>query len=295
MAEELIGPPRDGTSQAGRVRAEIAPGYVRLDERSPADLIAFAQGLARYLRWYGPDGEPDGDWSAMFEGLGATPAPGIVSHAEAATFAADPAAFDDPRFATLRRPHMMLLLACIRLLRHGQDAINVIAERHYDHQLRDVLRLAPAPARPERAFVLFDPAPGSAAAEAPAGLRLLAGRDARRRDRVFRLDEPVMVTRARVARLATSFVDREVVDLASVCAAPAHDAATRAATLLGLAYGAPRPGDAPRRRATTVPRRVVDHRTPDGDRAPAELWHGPAAPALVGAARAGRAAAAACQ
>ncbi|MDV3455384.1 baseplate J/gp47 family protein [Sphingomonas sp. HF-S4] len=246
MLEELRGGERDGTSQRGRLRAELAPDYVRLDERSPADMIAFAQAYAEHLLWYDPDGEAgvaDGNWAPMFAGLAANPGEGLVSHAEAAAFAADPGAFLDPRFATLRKPHMMLLLACVRLLRHGQDAINAVADRHYEHQLREVLRLEPAPARPDRAFVLFELAAGIAAAEAPEGLRLLAGRDARRRDRVYRLDDTLVVNRARVAALATSMVDREVVGLAEARHAEPGTPEEKSLALLRLAYGVPRPSD----------------------------------------------------
>jgi Baseplate J-like protein len=246
MLEELRGGERDGTSQRGRLRPELDPGYVRLDERSPADMIAFAQAYAAQLLWYHPAGdgvEADGSWELMFDGLASDPAQGNISHSEAAAFAADPGRFHDEGFAALRRPHMMLLLACVRLLRHGQDAINAVADRHYEHQLRKVLKLDPAPARPDRAFVLFELAPGVAAAAAPAGLRLLAGRDSRRRDRIYRLDEMLVVNRARVAALATSMVDREVVGLAEARHAEPGTPEEKSLALLRLAYGAPRPGD----------------------------------------------------
>jgi hypothetical protein len=246
MLEELRGSERDGTSQRGRLRPELDPGYVRLDERTPADMIAFAQAYAGHLLWYDPAGDAvqaDGSWAPMFDGLASEPAQGLISHAEAAAFAADPARFHDERFAALRRPHMMLLLACVRLLRHGQDAVNAVADRHYEHQLREVLQLDPAPARPDRAFVLFDLAPGVTAAAAPAGLRLLAGRDSRRRDRIYRLDEMLVVNRARVAALATSVVDREVVGLAEARHAEPGTPEEKSLALLRLAYGSPRPGD----------------------------------------------------
>src|SRR4028118_1356895 len=108
-----------------------------------------ARAEAPQLPWYDRAGDAvqaDGSWAPMFEGMASEPAQGIISHAEAAAFAADPGRFRDERFASLRRPHMMLLLACVRLLRHGQDAINALADRHYEHQLRQVLHLAPAPA-----------------------------------------------------------------------------------------------------------------------------------------------------
>lgn len=243
--DELHGPERDGTSQRGRARAELAPGYVRLDERDPADLLAALQYAARRLVWYGPDGAPDGDWTPMFADLSASGGGGRLSHAEAAAFAADPAAFPGARFDPLRRPHMMLLLACVRLLRHGQKAVNAVADRHYDYQLRDLLGLRPAPARPDRAFVLFEPAAGVATAEAPAGLRLLAGRGADRHDRVFRLDQRLLVGHARVAAVATSFVDREVFGLAEARRSDTRTPAEQLGAVLALVYGAPRPGDPP--------------------------------------------------
>ncbi|MBR1218538.1 hypothetical protein JQ557_11095 [Bradyrhizobium sp. U87765 SZCCT0131] len=59
------------TTQAGRQRPALAPGYVGLDERSFAELMAFAPAFGRHVRYIGPDNRPDGDWSEFFLADGA--------------------------------------------------------------------------------------------------------------------------------------------------------------------------------------------------------------------------------
>jgi hypothetical protein len=259
---EARGPQRDGTAQGERPRSELAPGAIGIDERDPADLIRFARRFASQLMWYGPDNKPGGWWATpesdadllpasaddpprggagFFDGIG--PDSGGLSYAEAAAFAANPDAFPDDRYAPLRRPHMALFLTAIRLLRHGQSALNGLVERHLDFQMRDVLGLTAQPAVPDVAHVLFELAPGVAAAEAPAGLRLLAGRDARHRDKVYRLDEAVIVNRAKVAALSSTFVDRQIIELPEARRSITGTPEEEYLFLLSLALGDPNPGD----------------------------------------------------
>ena len=78
MAQETANPPdssadqpllqRDGTSQAARVQPALDPGYVSVDERSPADLLAFARAYAGELNYFDVVDQQlqvDGDWSAF--------------------------------------------------------------------------------------------------------------------------------------------------------------------------------------------------------------------------------------
>ncbi|MGO4711438.1 hypothetical protein [Bradyrhizobium sp. 2TAF24] len=53
-------------THAGRQRPALAPGYVGIDERSFAELVAFAPAFGRHVRYVDPDNRPDGDWSAFF-------------------------------------------------------------------------------------------------------------------------------------------------------------------------------------------------------------------------------------
>ena len=258
--DELRGGQRDGTAQRERARPEVAPGAIGIDERTPAELLRFVRRFAAQLYWYGPDNRPGGWWAdartdgdagipllgepprdgpAFFDGLG----PGGIGWDEVAAFAANPAAFPGDRYAPLRRPHMALLLTAVRLLRHGQRAVNGIVERHFDWQLRDLLGLVPKPPQPDRAFVLFELAPNIAAAEVADGLRLLGGRDSRRRDRIYAIEDGLTVNRARVAQLRSTFVDRDVIGLADARRAITDTPEKQLLFLLAIAYGDPAPGD----------------------------------------------------
>jgi hypothetical protein len=241
-------------------------GALGIDERTSAELIAFARRFASQLLWYDGGNQPAGWWAspepgdetiglpdeppragpAFFDGVGPAAAAGlpVLGYDEVAAFLADPAAHTDERYSELRRPHMALFLSAVRLIRHGQRALNALTERHLDYHLMDVLRLRPRSSEPDQAFVLFELAAGVRAAEAPEGLRLLAGRDSRHRDRVYRLDTPVVLNRAQVARIASTFVDREIVSLAGVRREITGTPEEQFLFLVSLALGYPKPGDA---------------------------------------------------
>src|SRR2546423_1561444 len=54
------------TTQSGRRRAALEPGYVKIDERSFPELLAIAPRFAKYVRYVDLDDAPDGDWSDFF-------------------------------------------------------------------------------------------------------------------------------------------------------------------------------------------------------------------------------------
>jgi len=53
--------------QDRRAPAALAPGYAKLDERGPTELLAEAAHFARHVRYFDPSGEENGDWSHMLE------------------------------------------------------------------------------------------------------------------------------------------------------------------------------------------------------------------------------------
>jgi hypothetical protein len=75
---------RSGTPQAERLLSALNPAYISVDERSPADLILFAQRFSSYLKYYTRDNVNVGnaDWlpffssdvSAVLAGLSRLPA-----------------------------------------------------------------------------------------------------------------------------------------------------------------------------------------------------------------------------
>lgn len=58
---------RQGTQQSERLLQALIPGNLRLDDRSMADLLAFAGEFAKHVRYWGADNTPGGDWSAFWE------------------------------------------------------------------------------------------------------------------------------------------------------------------------------------------------------------------------------------
>ena len=63
---------RGGTNQAARSRRELDPSFVRVDERTQADLIEFARRFSRHVRYYDSLNRYDGsnpaesDWYPFF-------------------------------------------------------------------------------------------------------------------------------------------------------------------------------------------------------------------------------------
>ncbi|WDE09533.1 hypothetical protein [Thalassomonas haliotis] len=58
---------RDGTSQQQRWLKQLHPRYARIDDRSMADLLNFANLYSRELQYYDNQDQSDGDWHAFFD------------------------------------------------------------------------------------------------------------------------------------------------------------------------------------------------------------------------------------
>ncbi len=58
---------RNGTSQADRLLKELMPKYIKIDERSIADIISFAHDYAKLVNYYNSDNKKEGDWQPFFE------------------------------------------------------------------------------------------------------------------------------------------------------------------------------------------------------------------------------------
>jgi hypothetical protein len=95
---------RDGTSQGSREQAALAPEYVRVDERSYKDLLAFAQAYAKELRYYNAENQPMGDWRAFLP--------------------------DDPALASRITPTIAMPIAPGMVLLHGENPRIVVEPLH---------------------------------------------------------------------------------------------------------------------------------------------------------------------
>ena len=227
---------RDGTSQAGRVQPALDPGYVAVDERSAQDLLVFAQAYAKELRYHDAQGQPDGDWSGF---LGQSPLDlqGLAALVEEA---AQPTQGGG---RWIDRPHLALFLAFLRLLQIPRDLMNTLTRRHLAFYYEQVLRMSRKPAVADRVHVLLGLAAGVDRARLPQGTLLRAGKDSLGRDRIYRTDRELVVSRAKIARLSTAYAQKTIVGLRE--AREQHTGTREEAFLrmLEIALGDPRPGD----------------------------------------------------
>src|SRR4051794_8904753 len=151
---------RDGTSQAARASAALDPAGLGIEERGTRELLALARAHAAQLLYYDAENRPAGRWDGFLDGL---------RDEDILAFLERPEDFPEAAYPALRRPHLVLFLVWLRLLGLSRDALNGLTARHLDFHLQEVLRLAPHPAEPDRAFLLLSPAAGLRAVEVPAG------------------------------------------------------------------------------------------------------------------------------
>ena len=207
---------RDGSSQSARTSAALDPDYVAIDERSPADLLAFAREYAKELVYYDSADRPSGDWSGFFDA-------GVGLHGP--------------------RPHFALLQTFIELLGNAQRDMNGITRRHLDFYYRTILGMTTRPAAPDRVDVLLEPSAGAELVHVPAGSLLDAGKDGQGKPLAYRTDRDVFIGQAQIAELRSVHVERRTTTLRD--ARERHDGPRDEAffAMLRVALGRPLPGD----------------------------------------------------
>jgi len=230
---------RDGTSQRDRHLPALDPTSVEIDERGHADLLAFVQDLADKLRFVTADDDDAGEpatW-APFASRPDLPIADIVA------YMADPQRASGERARWLGRPHFALLLAFLELLGKAREQQNGLTRRHLDHYYREVLRLCPEPAVPDRVVVLLRLAARVDAALVPAGSEFQAGRDSRGLPRIYRSERDVLVNRTRVDGLRAVRAERRITGIPDVRRDRSRSNDEVLADMLALALGHPNPGD----------------------------------------------------
>ncbi len=98
-------------------------------------------------------------------------------------------------------PHYALFLAFLRLFRSARDQLNGIGRRHLDFYYREVLRLAPKPAKPDQVHLIAELAKGRESAALSRGTLFKGDKDSARKDRLYALDADTTFNQARVASL----------------------------------------------------------------------------------------------
>lgn len=226
--------PRDGTSRQDRRPDTLDPSTCVLDDRSLAEQLAYIRSLAGLLHWYNDADQKIGTWDRL-----------IGDDGDAlAAYAADPSAYPPELARDLAPAHRILVLVVLRLLGLLRERLNRLPARHREFYQREVLRLRPAPAQPDRVHLLVEPAVAGQGARLPKGSPVTAGRDQSGRELRYVTEHDLFVGRARVAALRSLFTEQQLTDPATVRRDPELTPKQRFMKLLGLALGEPGPGDA---------------------------------------------------
>ncbi|MFK8185244.1 MAG: hypothetical protein AB8B99_17870 [Phormidesmis sp.] len=105
-------------------------------------------------------------------------------------------------------PHLALYVAFWKILQPARDDLNQMTKRHLDFFYREVLRLAEKEAQPDRAHVVLTLDKSQQAHKLAGKSQFSAGNDETGVERIYTLDEEIIVNLAQVAELKGLFLHR---------------------------------------------------------------------------------------
>lgn len=182
---------RDGTNQLERISEHLREGFVKIDERTPEDLMRLVYDFADKLAYYDPNNNPTGSWQAVL---------GEISDLQ--DFIVD-AEQDKP-------PHIGLLMALVQLYGYAQDEINTITRRHLDYYYRTVLKIQAKKAIPDEVQLVLELAKSNAFDQyvLKANTAFDGGMDVEKNPLIYETDQEAIISRAAVRQIKTLYLDK---------------------------------------------------------------------------------------
>lgn len=107
-------------------------------------------------------------------------------------------------------PHLGLLFAFLKLFTHLQQDLNGFTRKHLDFFYRDVLKLKPRKATPDKAHIIFEIQRQLDKYLLKKGLLLKDGKDINKQEILFALDDEIVVNKAQVADLRTLHLNHHI-------------------------------------------------------------------------------------
>jgi hypothetical protein len=174
---------RDGVSQQQRQLEALLPEYAPVDERSMDDLISFAQRYASEIQFYNNEDNPDGDWFDFFQ--------------------------KEIKTDERTDPHFTLFVAFLDLFKVAQDDLNTITERHLNFYYRDVLKMIEKPEVPDQVHIIFELAKHVGTHPIESGTLLKGGKDDTGVERLYKVDNNIVINKAQVGDLKAVFTNKD--------------------------------------------------------------------------------------
>ena len=105
------------------------------------------------------------------------------------------------------KAHLALLFTFLELFNHFQGDINSLSEKHLDFFYREVLKMIPRKAVPDKAHLVFEVAKHLDAHPLKKGLLFKDGKDENKQDIQFALDHELIIDKAQIQDLRTLFLN----------------------------------------------------------------------------------------
>ncbi|MGZ5191706.1 MAG: hypothetical protein ACXWCZ_11880, partial [Flavisolibacter sp.] len=104
------------------------------------------------------------------------------------------------------QPHYALFLSFLKLFKYAQEQSNTITKRHLDFYYKEVLRLKPKDALPNKAHILVELAKQIDSYLLAKGVQLKAGKDSIGKDVIYALDIDSTFNKAKITSLSSVYI-----------------------------------------------------------------------------------------
>jgi hypothetical protein len=183
---------RDGASRSQRLLEALASGFFKVDERTPHDLLQYANALAGRLNYYNPDNQIDGNWQDFFP----EPDEQLLE------------LFEESPDTDGRTPsHLALFVSFLRLFELAKADLNQFTQRHLEFYYRQILGLERRPRQADRVFIVFELAKNLEERKIESGTLLDAGKDHAGRPRRYATEKEIVINKAKIKSLKSIYVD----------------------------------------------------------------------------------------
>ncbi|MCG8336760.1 MAG: baseplate J/gp47 family protein [Proteobacteria bacterium] len=216
---------RSGTNQNDRFKSSLQPEYISVEERSTLDLLKYSRDYARKVRFYDLNGSAGGFWSSFLSLVDDEEKASLSDNeikilederlAELAEFAENPENFQDEpkKLDRFSKPHLTLLLAFIRLIKHPKNQFASLTQKHLEYFYRDVLNLNEKDEIPDQVHVIFRLARDVNESLLKKGVLLSAGKDATGVDLQYEAQEDIVLNKSEVTDIKTIHFNKATTDL----------------------------------------------------------------------------------
>ncbi len=235
---------RDGTSQAHRIDPALKPEFIAVDERTLKDWLAFAHAFSKELNYFDANNQVDGNWNGFLNPEQSNDIDLTARWEEIEKFLAAPEKFEDSQFDNdYRRPHFVLFLAFLQLLKQTQGRLNTLTRRHLDFYFQEVLRLEKKQGIPDRVHIIVEASPYTEQVRLPVGTLLNAGKDKLGKELVYSTESEIIVNHAQIERLSSVFVHKQITGIREAREQHQEDNKAAVYEMLKIALGEPLPGN----------------------------------------------------